>query len=157
MLGVLCGFAFRLSGQAAPPLLLAIVFMSTSAGLLLPVLKDADEESTRFGQLVMTASALAEIAPIMLLSLLFSAVARTSADRLMSLGIFIVLLVPIGLTLARVRQLEGLDRLLYQEHCHTAQPHQGIGQRVPNLAPLPASSQQTPARARSAENRSSAA
>ena len=121
VLGVLCGFAFRLSGQAAPPLLLAIVFMSTSAGLLLPVLKDADEETTRFGQLVMTAAALAEIGPIMLLSLLFSAVARTSADRLMSLGIFIVLLVLIGLTLARVRQLEGLDRLLNRLEDRSAQ------------------------------------
>ena len=58
VLALLCACAFRLGGQAAPPLLLAIVFMSTSAGLLLPLLKDADEETTRFGQLVMTAAAL---------------------------------------------------------------------------------------------------
>ena len=47
--------------------------MSTSAGLLLPLLKDAGEGSTEFGQLIMTAAALAEIVPILLLSLLFSA------------------------------------------------------------------------------------
>ena len=47
--------------------------MSTSAGLLLPLLKDAGEGSTEFGQLIMTAAALAELVPILLLSLLFSA------------------------------------------------------------------------------------
>jgi putative transposase len=45
----------------------------------------------------------------------------------------------------------------YQEHYNTARPHQGTGQRVPDLAPLPAAPQLTSTRARSAENWSSAA
>src|SRR5262245_65189094 len=73
VLALLCAYAFGLAGQARQPLLLAIILMSTSAGLLLPLLKDAGEETTEFGQLVMTAAALGEIVPIMLLSLLFSA------------------------------------------------------------------------------------
>jgi len=40
----------------------------------------------------------------------------------------------------------------YQEHYNTARPHQGTGQRVPDGALVPASSQQTPAPLRSAEN-----
>jgi Kef-type K+ transport system membrane component KefB len=111
-LALLCGYAFRLAGQATAPLLLAIILMSTSAGLLLPLLKDAGEDATSFGQLVMTAAALAEIVPILLLSLFFSAAAKTTEDQLVSLAIFLVLLVLIGLLLARVRRLAGLDRLL---------------------------------------------
>ena len=111
-LGLLCAFFFWLAGQASQPFLLAIILMSTSAGLLLPLLKDAGEENTEFGQLVMTAAAIAEIVPIVLLSLFFSAAAKTTADQLASLGIFLALITLIGLTLTRVRRLRGLDRLL---------------------------------------------
>ena len=90
----------------------AIILMSTSAGLLLPLLKDAGEAGTEFGQLIMTAAALAEIVPILLLSLFFSAAAKTTADQLVSLAIFLALLVLIGLALTRVRRLSRLDRLL---------------------------------------------
>ncbi len=56
--------------------------VSTSAGLRLPVLKDVGEESSRFGQLVMTAAALAEVGPIVLLSLFSSATSSTAEARL---------------------------------------------------------------------------
>src|ERR1035438_8276776 len=45
----------------------------------------------------------------------------------------------------------------YQEHYNTARPHQGIDQRVPDPGPAPRVTATDPARARSAENRSSAA
>src|SRR5262252_4670145 len=92
VLGLLCAYAFSLAGLGGEPLFLAIVLVSTSAGLLLPLLKDAHEEKTQFGRLVMTAAALAEVIPILLLSLLFSAAAKTSAQRIASLAIFLALL-----------------------------------------------------------------
>ena len=46
VLALLCAYAFRLAGEARQPLLLAIILMSTSTGLLLPLLKDAGEGST---------------------------------------------------------------------------------------------------------------
>jgi Kef-type K+ transport system membrane component KefB len=112
VLGLGCAYAFRLAGQAVQPLLLAIILMSTSAGLLLPLLKDAKEESTGFGQLVMTAAALAEIVPIMLLSLFFSATSATPGAQAVSLAIFTVLLVLAGTALNWVRRLEPAGRLL---------------------------------------------
>jgi Kef-type K+ transport system membrane component KefB len=112
VLALLCAYAFRLAGQAEQPLLLAIILMSTSTGLLLPLLKDAGEESTAFGQLVMTAAALAEIVPIMLLSLFFSATSATPGAQAVSLAIFIVLIVLSGTALAWVRRLEPAGRLL---------------------------------------------
>ena len=120
-LGVACAYALSAAGQAGRPLFLAIVLMSTSAGLVLPLLKDAGEEDTRFGQLVMTASALAEVVTIMLLSLLFSATSTTSADRLASLAIFLALVVVLGLALARVRRLTALERLLDRLEDRSAQ------------------------------------
>jgi Kef-type K+ transport system membrane component KefB len=111
-LGLGCGFLFWLVGQATVPILLGIILMSTSAGLLLPLLKDAGEAGTEFGQLIMTAAALAEIVPILLLSLLFSASAKTLGDQLASLAIFLALLVLIGLAVAGVRRLRRLDQLL---------------------------------------------
>src|ERR1700760_3715628 len=111
-LGLRCGFLFWLARGETQPILLGIILMSTSAGLLLPLLKDAGEAGTGFGQLIMTAAALAEIVPILLLSLLFSAAAKTPADQLVSLAIFLALLVLIGLAVSRVRRLRGLDRML---------------------------------------------
>ena len=81
-LGVLCALFFWLAGQAHQPFLLAIILMSTSTGLLLPILKDAGEATTEFGQLVTEKpAALAEVVPILLLSLFFSAAAKTTADH----------------------------------------------------------------------------
>jgi len=111
-LALLCAYAFGLAGQAKEPLLLAIILMSTSTGLLLPLLKDAGEDATEFGQLVMTAAALAEIVPILLLSLFFSAASTTPQAQLISLAIFLVLLVMSGIALSRVRRLDRVARLL---------------------------------------------
>jgi Kef-type K+ transport system membrane component KefB len=121
VLALLCAFAFRLAGLGIQPLLLAIIFMSTSAGLLLPLLKDVNEDSTEFGQLVMTAAALAEIVPILLLSLFFSAASKTTGDQLVSLAIFLTLLALIGLTLAQVLRLGRLDRVLTRLEDRSAQ------------------------------------
>ena len=120
-LALLCAYVFRLAGLGTQPLLLAIMLMSTSTGLLLPLLKDAGEDATEFGQLVMTAAALAEIVPIMLLSLFFSAAAKTTEDQLVSLAIFLALLALIGLTLGRVLRLERLDRLFTRLEDRSAQ------------------------------------
>jgi Kef-type K+ transport system membrane component KefB len=111
-LGIGCGFLFWAVGQATFPVLVGIILMSTSAGLLLPLLKDAGQAGTEFGHLIMTAAALAEIVPILLLSLLFSASAKTPGDQVLSLAIFVVLLVLIGLAVGGVRRLRRLDQLL---------------------------------------------
>jgi Kef-type K+ transport system membrane component KefB len=60
----------------------------------------------------MTAAAVAEIVPIVLLSLLFSATSKTVGGQLASLAVFLVLLVLIGLAVAEVRRLPRLDRML---------------------------------------------
>jgi Kef-type K+ transport system membrane component KefB len=120
-LGLLTGYALHFAGLVNRPVFVAIVLMSTSAGLLLPLLKDAGEEDTRFGQLVMTAAAVGEVTPIVLLSLLFSATSKTSAGRLASFVIFLALLAVLGLAIGRVRQLDRLERLLNRLEDRSAQ------------------------------------
>jgi Kef-type K+ transport system membrane component KefB len=121
LLGLACGLALSLAGAGAKPVFLTVVLTSTSAGMLLPLLKDAGQERTPFGQLVMTAAALAEVATIMMLSLLFSATSKTTAGRLASLAMFLALLAVIGLALGRVRNLTFLDRMLDRLEDRSAQ------------------------------------
>jgi len=121
LLGLACGCVLSLAGVGARPVFLAVVLTSTSAGLLLPLLKDAGQQHTRFGQLVMAAGALAELVPVMMLSLLFSATSRTSAGRLTSLATFLALLAVIGLALGQVRNLAALDRMLDRLEDRSAQ------------------------------------
>jgi Kef-type K+ transport system membrane component KefB len=120
-LGIVAGLVLAAAGLTSKPVFLGVVLMSTSAGLLLPVLKDAGEETTRFGQLVMTAGALAEVAPILLLSLLFSATSRTSGSRVASLVIFLALLGVLAVALGEVRRLAALERLLDRLEDRSAQ------------------------------------
>ena len=121
LLGLACGLVLSLAGAGARPVFLAVVLASTSAGLLLPLLKDAGQERTPFGQLAMTAAALAEVATILMLSLLFSATSKTGAERLTSLAMFLALLAAIGLALSRVRNLGALDRMLDRLEDRSAQ------------------------------------
>jgi Kef-type K+ transport system membrane component KefB len=120
LLGLACGYLLSL-GVDAKPVFLAVVLVSTSAGLLLALLKDGDLHRTPTGQLVMAAAAVAEIIPVVLLSLLFSATSQTTGGKLSSLAALLVLLVAIGLALGRVRNLAVLDRVLDRLEDRSAQ------------------------------------
>jgi Kef-type K+ transport system membrane component KefB len=121
LLGLACGYLLSLAGVRAGPVFLAVVLTSTAAGLLLPLLKDADAHRAPFGQLVMAAAALAELIPVVMLSLLFSATSATSQARFGSLMALLALLAVIGLALGRVRNLAALDRLLDRLEDRSAQ------------------------------------
>jgi Kef-type K+ transport system membrane component KefB len=65
------------------PLLIAIVLSSTSLGVIIPVLKDAGETGSRFGQLVIGAGSIADFGAIILLSVFFSGKGGTGATLLL--------------------------------------------------------------------------
>ena len=60
------------AGLVDTPLLVAIILCATSLGVLVPVLKDAGEVGSTFGQLVIAAGSIADFGAIILLSLFFS-------------------------------------------------------------------------------------
>ena len=66
------GALLRAGGLIQSPLLIAIVLCATSLGVLIPVLKDAGQISSRFGQLVIAAGTIADFGAVILLSIFFS-------------------------------------------------------------------------------------
>jgi Kef-type K+ transport system membrane component KefB len=74
-------------GLVETPLLVAIILCSTSLGVLVPVLKDAGEISSMFGQLVIAAASIADFGAIILLSVFFSGEGGTGATLLLLGGL----------------------------------------------------------------------
>ena len=71
-LASLIGFGLYSIGKVSSPLLITIMLVSTSLGIVIPILKDAGESSTNFGQLVIAGATLGEFWSIILASLFFS-------------------------------------------------------------------------------------
>lgn len=87
-LALVIGLGLDAGGLVSSPLLVAIMLSATSLGIVIPVLKDAGQVSTQFGQLVVASASFAEIAPIILLSLFFSEETGSVGLRLVLLGLF---------------------------------------------------------------------
>ena len=71
-IAVAVALALYAGGLVETPLLVAIILCSTSLGVLVPVLKDAGEIGSTFGQLIIAAASIADFGAIILLTLLFS-------------------------------------------------------------------------------------
>jgi Kef-type K+ transport system membrane component KefB len=99
-LAVLAGLALDVAGIADEPLLIAVILTSTSLGVIVPVLQDSGETSSRFGQLVIAAASIADFAAVLLLTLLFSGEATGIDTKLTLLGIFVLAIVAVGAVLA---------------------------------------------------------
>lgn len=85
-LGVGVGLAATAVGWVDGPLLVAVALSATSLGLVVPVLKDAGQAESPIGRLTVAAATLADVAAILLLTLLFS-------EGTSSIGARVVLLV----------------------------------------------------------------
>ena len=101
-IGVVVGLAFHAAGTVKSPLFLAIVLCSTSLGVLVPVLKDADEIGSRFGQLVIAACSIADFGAVILLSLFFSRESKSTTTQVLLLAGLVVVSVLVGLTIRGV-------------------------------------------------------
>jgi len=108
VLALLAGYGAFALGLVRNPLLIGIVLLATSLGLVVPVLKDAGEAATPFGQLVIAAASVADFGAVILLSLFFSREASSPIVKLILLAGFVVV---IALVVLGVRRLERLMRL----------------------------------------------
>lgn len=82
---VVC-FGLAAIGLAETPLFIAIVFASTSLGVIIPLLKDTNQSTTEFGQLVLVGATIADFATLILLSLFFSREAKNITTQLLLIG-----------------------------------------------------------------------
>jgi len=103
------------------PLLIAIMLSATSLGVVIPVLKDSGEASTQFGQIVIAAASIADIATVVLLSLLFSGESSSIGSKLVLLGGFALLVAAIALAVARVEHSIRISAALVRLQDTTAQ------------------------------------
>ena len=93
------GFALDAAGLVNDPLLAAVILCATSLGLVIPVLKEAGESSSRLGQLAIVGASIGDFAAIILLSVLFSKDASDPSSRVVLLAEFALLVVAIALAL----------------------------------------------------------
>jgi Kef-type K+ transport system membrane component KefB len=71
-IAVVVALGLKAAGLIETPLLVAIILCATSLGVLIPVLKDAGEISSTFGQLIVAAGTIADFGAVILLSIFFS-------------------------------------------------------------------------------------
>ena len=99
-LSMIVAFALGAAGVVETPLLVAIILCATSLGVIIPVLKDAGQVSTRFGQLVLAAGSIADFAAIILLSLLFSGEGGIGSTLILIAGLVLLAFVTLIATRA---------------------------------------------------------
>jgi Kef-type K+ transport system membrane component KefB len=103
-LALLIGFGLHDGGLVKSPLLIGIALSATSLGVVVPVLKDARQVDTPFGQLVVAGASIAEIATIVLLSLFFSGEASGLGVKLLLLGLFGLFVIAVGVVVLSAEQ-----------------------------------------------------
>src|SRR6266487_3025544 len=115
------GASLRAAGQVRSALLIAIILVATSLGLVVPVLKDAGEVATEFGQLVVAAGTIADFGAVILLSLFFSGESGGVGSKLILLGGFVLVLAVVGLSVAEAGRWSRLSGVLLRLQDTTAQ------------------------------------
>src|SRR5205823_3858123 len=120
-IAVVAGLTFHAAATVRSPLFLAIALCSTSLGVLVPVLKDAGEIGSRFGQLVIAAGSIADFGAVILLSLFFSRQAKSTTTQILLLGGLIVVSILVGLSIRGVEHSARIRSVLRMLQDTTAQ------------------------------------
>jgi Kef-type K+ transport system membrane component KefB len=120
-LALLVGYGLSLAGQVLSPLLIAIILVATALGVVVPLLKDAGESSSNFGQLVIAGAMFAEFGSIILLSLFFSREATNTATKLVLLAGFVLLAAGFAFVVLRLERSKRITEVLLRLQDTTAQ------------------------------------
>jgi Kef-type K+ transport system membrane component KefB len=120
-LAVVAGLVLHAAGLATAPLLIAIMLSATSLGVVIPVLQDAGQSTTRFGQLVLAGASIADVATIVLLSLFFSEQSSGVGAKLVLLGGFVSLAAAIAVAVTRAERSMRLSAALVRLQDTSAQ------------------------------------
>lgn len=120
-LALLIGYILYVAGQVISPLLIAIILVATALGIVVPILKDAGQSETDFGQLIIAGAMFAEFGSIILLSLFFSREATGTATRVVLLVGFTLLAVGFAFVVLRLERSTGIAAVLVRLQDTTAQ------------------------------------
>src|SRR2546425_6396862 len=120
-LALLVGYGLSVAGQVVSPLLIAIILVATGLGIVIPVLKDAGESASDFGQLVIAGAMFAEFGSIILLTLFFSREATSTTTKLVLLGGFALLAAGFVFAILRLERSKRIAAVLLRLQDTTAQ------------------------------------
>jgi Kef-type K+ transport system membrane component KefB len=120
-IAVAVGLLLKAGGLVAQPLFVAIVLSATSLGVLVPVLKDAGESGSTFGQLIIASGTIADFATVILLSLFFSRESGSTASKVILLAGLLVVAVLVALTIVGVERSARVGDVLRRLQDTTAQ------------------------------------
>ena len=120
-LAVLVSYSLFLTRQVVSPLLIAIILVATALGVVVPVLQDAGESSSTFGQLVIAGAMFAEFGSIILLSLFFSREVSSTVAKLVLLAGFVLLTVGFTFVVLRLERSKRIAAVLLRLQDTTAQ------------------------------------
>lgn len=120
-LASLVGYGLYAAGQVHSPLLIAIILVATGLGVVIPVLKDAGESNSYFGQLVISGAMFAEFGSIILLSLFFSHEATSTTTKLVLIAGFALLAIGFAFVILRLERSMRIAAVLVRLQDTTAQ------------------------------------
>jgi Kef-type K+ transport system membrane component KefB len=120
-LALLVGYGLYFAGQVVSPLLIAIILVATGLGIVSPVLKDAGESDSDFGQLVIAGAMFAEFGSIILLSLFFSREATSTGTKIVLLVGFVLLAAAFAFVVLRLERSMRIAAVLLRLQDTTAQ------------------------------------
>lgn len=99
---ILIAMLLHLLGIVHAPLLFAIILTTTAFGILLPIMRDANELDSDFGRYVMGSAAIGEIGPLLLAAIALAGSKHHLHQTILSVA-FLALVVGLMLGLAAIR------------------------------------------------------
>jgi Kef-type K+ transport system membrane component KefB len=121
-IAIAVGFLLNAGDFVKSPLLIAIILVSTSLGVVVPVLKDSGQIGSEFGQLVIAASSIADFGAIILLTLFFSGEESTgTTTKVILLAGFALIVAILAWTLLRAERSMRISGVLVRLQDTTAQ------------------------------------
>ena len=120
-IAVAAGYALDAAGIVGAPFLVAVILSATSLAVVLPLLKDSGLAGSAFGQMVIAAASIADVATVVLLSLFFSEQTAGVGVRLALFAAFGVLCVAGGLAIAAGGRVTAVSAALLRLQDTTAQ------------------------------------
>jgi Kef-type K+ transport system membrane component KefB len=120
-IAVVLGFMLKATDLVLSPLLVATILSATGLGIIVPILKDAGQTSSSFGQLVVAAASIAEVAPILLLSLFFSGESGSLGVKLVLLLGFACFVAAIGAVIVGAQRSTRVSAILVRLQDTTAE------------------------------------
>ena len=120
-IAVVVGYGLDAVGVVGAPFLVAVILSATSLAVVLPLLKDTGLAGSPFGQMVIAAASIADVATVIMLSLFFSEETAGVGVRLALFALFGLVCIGAGIAIAVGARVPPLSAALLRLQDTTAQ------------------------------------